>query len=275
MSGENLPNEIADGQPASSWATLEVITRHSGKRSFHFRAGTSDEAVMRQIFVQRDYDVSRLSRADELRAAYDGILTDGCVPLIIDAGANIGASTLYLADSWPEAHVIAIEPDAANSELLCSNTSGLPHVTCLHAALAARSGEMLLVDPGQGHWGLRALPADQVPAGAIVRARIPALGMADLMRQHSSHYVPFLCKIDIEGGESDLFADLTGWIDSFPLLVIELHDWLLPGQTVSHHFLREMSLRDRDFIYLGENIFSIANPHDDVTMIGGEAAMAV
>jgi hypothetical protein len=76
--------------------------------------------------------------------------------------------------------------------------------------------------------------------------------------------VPFLCKIDIEGGERELFAEQTGWIDCFPLLVIELHDWLLPGQGVSRHFLREMAVRDRDFVYRGENVFSIANRLDAV-----------
>ena len=223
---------------------------------------------MQQIFIQRDYDISRLSRAGDLCAVYNRALTARRALLIIDAGANIGASTLYLADSWPEAHVIAIEPDAANLELLCSNTSGLPHVTCLHAALTAGSGEMLLVDPGIGHWGFRAMPTDAALTGAIVRERISAVGMDDLLRQHASDCVPFLCKIDIEGGERDLFAQLTGWIDRFPLLVIELHDWLLPGQAVSHHFLREMAMRDRDFVYLGENIFSIANRLDDIAMIG-------
>jgi FkbM family methyltransferase len=265
-------SEIADGPSKCQWTTIQVATRNSGKRSFQYRPGTSDEPVIQQIFVQRDYDISRLSRAGDLRAAYHRVLTAGRVPLIIDAGANIGASTLYLADSWPEAHVIAVEPDSANLELLRSNTSGLPHVTCLHAALAARSGEMILVDPGIGHWGLRALPENQALAGAIVLGRIPALGMEELLQQHSRACTPFLCKIDIEGGEKDLFSDLTGWIDRFPLLMIELHDLLMPEQGVSHHFLREMSVRDRDFVYLGENIFSIANRLGDITVIGNDAA---
>jgi hypothetical protein len=68
---------------------------------FRYRRGSSDEPVIQQIFVQRDYDISRLFRAGDLRSVYQQILTAGQVPLIIDAGANIGAGTLYLADSWP------------------------------------------------------------------------------------------------------------------------------------------------------------------------------
>src|SRR5262249_30747391 len=137
-----LQSNAMDGKVA----TLQVATRHLGKRLFRYRAGTSDEPVMQQMFIQRDYDVSRLSRAGDLVGFYQQIVTRGRVPLIIDAGANIGASTLYLADSWPDARVIAIEPDPVNMDMLCGNTGGLPNISCIQAALAAHTGEMLLVD---------------------------------------------------------------------------------------------------------------------------------
>lgn len=199
-------------------------------------------------------------------------LTAGQIPLIIDAGANIGAGTLYLADTWPQAQVVAIEPHSANLELLRNNTSGLSQVTCIHAALACHSGEMLLVDPGIGHWGLQAVPANQILAGAIVRDRIPAVGMQDLMQQQPSDRTTFLCKIDIEGGERDLFSDETSWIDRFMLLVIELHDGLMPRQGISRSFLQAIAKRDRDFVYLGENIFSIANRLDNIPARGRQAS---
>jgi hypothetical protein len=139
-------------------------------------------------------------------------------------------------------------------------------VTCVHAALACHSGEMLLVDPGIGHWGLQAVPANQVLTGARVRSRIPALGMQDLMRRQPSDRTPFLCKIDIEGGERDLFSDQTNWIDQFALLIIELHDALMPRQGISRSFLQAIAKRDRDFVYLGENIFPIANQLPAITV---------
>ena len=37
-----------------------------------------------------------------------------------------------------------------------------------------------------------------------------------------------LIKIDIEGGESELFEKNIEWIEKFPLIIIELHDWMLP-----------------------------------------------
>jgi hypothetical protein len=46
------------------------------------------------------------------------------------------------------------------------------------------------------------------------------------------------------------------------VLVIELHDWMLPRAANSGPFLREIAVRDRDFVYHGENIFSISNQLD-------------
>ncbi len=75
----------------------------------------------------------------------------------------------------------------------------------------------------------------------------------------SGGYFPFIVKIDIEGFESELFSGNTDWINEFPVLIIEMHDWLFPGQRTSTNFLKTISQLDRDFVYLGENVFSIRN----------------
>ena len=70
---------------------------------------------------------------------------------------------------------------------------------------------------------------------------------------------PFIIKIDIEGFESELFSQNTEWIDRFPVLIIELHDWVRPKEKTSLTFLNAISKLDRDFVYVKENIFSISN----------------
>jgi FkbM family methyltransferase len=240
-------------------AQTSLATRRWGARPFLFRPGTSDEPVIQQVFARHDYDLSRLARAGDITACYERIVAAGQVPLIIDAGANIGASALYFADRWPAAHIVAVEADSANNALLERNTTGLDTIDCVHAAIAACSGEWLVVDPGEGNWGFRAMPAQDVPPAGIVRESIAALGMSDLLEMYPSPFVPFICKIDIEGGEADLFAQTTEWIAQFPLLIIELHDWLLPGQGNAANFLRCIAGLSRDFVYRGENVFSICN----------------
>ena len=51
----------------------------------------------------------------------------------------------------------------------------------------------------------------------------------------------------------------TDWLKKIPMVIIELHDWLLPKQRTSANFLKTVSELDRDFNIKGENIFSIKN----------------
>ena len=68
---------------------------------------------------------------------------------------------------------------------------------------------------------------------------------------------PFICKIDIEGGEANLFKCNYSWLERFPLVIIELHDWLLPGESNSRNFLK--AALEFDFVYRDENLFCFNN----------------
>lgn len=87
---------------------------------------------------------------------------------------------------------------------------------------------------------------------------IAAVSAPDLLAM-AAHCVPFIAKIDIEGFEDDLFSMNTDWVSAFPVIVIELHDWMLPRRATSRNFLRTIAELDRDFVCLSENVFSISN----------------
>lgn len=74
----------------------------------------------------------------------------------------------------------------------------------------------------------------------------------------SSGVFPFLVKIDIEGAEADVFAKNTDWVSEARILVVELHDWLFPKQGKAADFLKRIAAEPRDFITMGENVFSIS-----------------
>ena len=67
---------------------------------------------------------------------------------------------------------------------------------------------------------------------------------------------PFILKIDIEGAEEDLFSEDTTWLDKLPLVVFELHDWMLPGKAASRTFIQAFSGLNRDLLVRVENVFS-------------------
>lgn len=231
--------------------TLTLKTA-AGERAFHHRGTRADLGVLEQMFNAEDYSLARLRRGPELHALYETWVRAGRTPLILDAGSNIGASVVYFSIVFPKAHIVALEPARNNFELLRQNVGGID-VDARCAAIGAAAGEVVLTDPGEGEWGYRTLDSGQ-------GERVPRVAAAALVREkQSAGFTPFIAKIDIEGAEAELFSADTAWVDDFPLLIVELHDWLLPKAGSSQSFLRCIAGRDRDFVYLGENIFSIDN----------------
>jgi len=236
-------------------AELQVQTvrpRDLPERAFRHRGTRADLGVVKQMFEAEHYALRRLRRGAELTALYRKMADAGERPLIVDAGANIGASVVYFALSFPRAHIVALEPAQNNFAVLQANAAGLD-ADLRRAAIGAAAGSAALVDPGEGEWGYR------VQAGASGE-ETPVLAASRLVAEkRAAGHRPFIAKIDIEGGEADLFSADTGWVDEFPLVIVELHDWLLPRSASSRNFLRCVAALDRDFVFIGENVFSIGN----------------
>jgi len=227
---------------------LDGIRLPGGNR-FHLRPTVADQNVFRQVFLDREYTFREMARAGELYAAYG----DSEAPLIIDAGANIGAASVWFALTFPKATIIAIEPDRGNYGLLQQNTERFANIIPVNAAIASTSGSLYLCDPGQGAWGYRTAAEPTAHSYSV-----PSMTVEEIMDKAPGR-LPFILKIDIEGAESDLFQRPCARIDSFPLVTIELHDWMLPGQSNSRNFLRWHVEKNRDLVFRGENAFSIAN----------------
>ncbi len=242
-----------EGATQPETALQSVVLQDGGvSRPFFFRAQTSDAGTMQQIFVNADYHLGRLKRWSEIEAFLQGKRSRGGRPLIVDAGANIGAAAVFFSLRYPDASIVAIEPEESNFGLLQRNVEGL-NVQCLKAALAASDAPVRLVDPGIGHWGFRTETAQEAEG-------IPGVTIGMIYEElRGSDLFPFIVKIDIEGGEKDVFEGDTGWVAQTPIIIIELHDWLLPKAGTARSFLRCVSSLERDFIYIGENIFSVDN----------------
>src|SRR6478672_12217288 len=69
-----------------------------GVGPLHLRLADSDFAAFKQVFVGREYDLGAIGGAGQrIAARYDAILKTGRVPVIVDAGANVGAASLWFA----------------------------------------------------------------------------------------------------------------------------------------------------------------------------------
>lgn len=232
--------------------TTQLLFDRQRKRFIKLRIrDIYDYFVVNQIFLKEDYGFAKLARREDLARAHADIVDAGKTPLILDCGANSGMATRYFSETFPTACVVAVEPVAENIELARSNNSS-GNAVFLQAGVACEDSRAHIHDPGLGNWAFK---TETDRDGAVEMLSISTI----CNRFPVERYVPFIAKIDIEGFEANLFSSNCEWIDSFPLVVIELHDWLLPGQGTSNRFLRQVSARNRDFVFYGENAFSIAN----------------
>jgi FkbM family methyltransferase len=148
--------------------------------------------------------------------------------VIVDAGANIGMTSLFYATRFPEAQILAIEAEYSNFEMLRKNVRAYPNITPIHAALWHSEGYVSVADPPPGafgHWGFVVTGA----SGAVRAVTVPSL-----MRDFSLDYIDLL-KVDIEASEKEVF-ETCQWQDRVGSVVIELHDRFKPGcsQAVNH-----------------------------------------
>jgi hypothetical protein len=116
------------------------------------RPQTTDEPTFAHVFLNREYDI-------ELPL----------VPrLIVDAGANVGYASIWFANRFPDAMIIAIEPSPANFHLLRENTADYTNVSLLQAGVWSRACYLKIVTHDAngkflGEWGF---PAIDRPAQA-------------------------------------------------------------------------------------------------------------
>lgn len=229
-----------------------VIGSAEGSRKFHYRADSpGDQGVIEQVFRREEYSIVGAPQAFRVQRAYSEILASGRKPLVLDAGANIGASAVWFARLYPQCRIVAIEPEPNNCSVLRLNTEDLDcHV--VEAGLGSQPGRLFLTDPGKSDWGFRLSQQGEVEVAVVSANDLVAV-------EEAAGAVPFIAKIDIEGGESELFSQHTEWVSLFPLLVVELHDWMLPGTACSRSFFRIIGEGNYDCLNRGEHMFCFNN----------------
>lgn len=220
-------------------------------RTVHVRHRSADVPTLRQVFVARDYDIAELPQAAMLAETYLATIAAGKTPVIVDGGANVGFAALWFAHAYPQATVVAVEPERKNYDLLVVNTSGVANIIPLHAALLDRPGQVRIANPGAEAWGFQTMEVDAEAADAV-----PAVTVPDLIARVPNGR-PFLVKVDIEGAEDALFRSNTEWVSEAAALIVEFHDRLFPGEGRARRVLDRLIRDDVDIVDRGENLFFV------------------
>jgi len=232
-------------------AALEGITRESREVSVSHRSlrhpvllrtRSSDFEAFVQVISDQEYDVAEMPTPET----------------IVDAGANVGLASRFFAQKFPDAKILALEPEESNFSQLCRNMADYPNVVCIKKALWTTTGTLKLFDPGMGKWSVR-VDGDAKPGDAP----LPEVGSAqcvtisDLMSEYGLTRIDLL-KVDIEGAEKELFAASSEWIDKVDAIAIELHDRFKRG--CSQAFYNATASFPHE-VHKGELVFLFRQPN--------------
>lgn len=227
---------------------LSRVWDHQTGQLWHFETPTKyDHWTVSSVFLSKDYAFDSAPRGASIRKYYD-FLSAKAMPLIIDAGANIGASPTLFSALYPNARIVALEPVKRNIELHKRNCKST-NVYLEEAALGREAGICRINESDNPRSG-------SISEDGSQQARV--LSATDLLYRNRDHS-PFIIKIDIEGQEADLFAGDTSWIDNFPVIVVEPHDWKFPGECRIRPFISAISKLNRDLLISGECLLSVCN----------------
>jgi FkbM family methyltransferase len=172
------------------------------------RRGGSDPWVARQVFVLNEYEC--VPRAND-------------VQYIIDCGANIGCASHYFLSHFPNARVLAVEPDRGNMRVCQQTLSPFGARASFVQAGVWSSEAPMIVTRGSfrdgNEWSFQVRPCADHETCDFRATTLPSL-----MKSAGFPYVDIL-KIDIEAAEYEVFSNgPLEWLEKVRYLVIELHD---------------------------------------------------
>lgn len=173
-----------------------------------------DLHVLNEVFLSKEYALPRDER-----------------PLhILDLGANIGASVAYFALTFPNARIAAFEPNPVCRESLQANVRQFGKRVSIHEeAIADNDGEIAFYQ-NKEHWG-----------GSLVKRaesrsfQVQTLTLTTAVARLGWPTID-LVKIDIEGGEYPIAADLNSLRPD--QIIAEVHPDItgIPYDTFRAHF---------------------------------------
>jgi len=235
--------------------------RLSQKRFVTLNRNMTDWGVSWQVFLDDQFtpleNIFNDSRKKDLLDYEKYQIDNGKQPLVIDCGSNSGASCIYFALTHPKAKIIGIEIDSDNYLHSLKNIE-LNDLDALviNKGISSVDGYGSIINPDADNDSFRI--KKNIPGNN--NNKVSMISMDKLFEDFPlNKFFPFIVKIDIEGGEDDLFETNTEWVIDVPMIIIELHDWIIPKKRTSLNFLKVISKLDRDFNIKGENVFSIKN----------------
>jgi len=181
---------------------------------FHLRNGSSDFNVYDQIFLKKEYKTV-------IEFWSQNVETD--CRLILDVGANVGFSSMYFAEHFPNAKIIAFEPDLENFKMLSKNVNSINNCLFENKAIWSYQTTLAIADTFRDgeSWSHSVTENLNVP----YLYKIEATDLNSIINAYNINSIDLL-KIDIEGAEGEVFSERGNldFLNIVKILALEIHD---------------------------------------------------
>ncbi len=197
-----------------------IMKLRKGGKIFLRSIFDSDFYVTMEIFDRDDYGLSRV------------VLPQNAT--IVDAGANIGAFTLFAAALFPDARIFSFEPEKGNYEVLKKNVelNALSNVTPYHEAVSVHDGTVKLSIDTKDN-------ASHSIEGSLKNdaQEVSAVSLKTIIERDGLKNIDLL-KLDIEGTEYEVLMGSGDILHMINRMVLEVHEHPKFSTTQLLEFLR-------------------------------------
>jgi FkbM family methyltransferase len=181
------------------WQATYDLRLSGRKHVVTMRTFAGDLFVFNEVFGTRCYEVPTEF--------------SGGIRTVLDAGANVGLTTLFLSQVFPDARFVCVEPSRGNVELLSRNLRAVDCATVIWAAAGDRDGKLYFREARWAWGGHTSAQAGTYPVCArSIPSILDELGIETLD----------LLKVDIENGVERLFHRNNQWLSRVRMIVVEL-----------------------------------------------------
>ena len=179
---------------------------------------SSDLDVFKMIYVAKEYLPAIIAYEENFNQRKDYLLN------IIDAGSNIGLTTLFFLDYFKKANIVCVEPEKENFKILeyNLNNNNENNIVKINGAVWSSNTKIKIINDfkDKKDWSFRVEETDDLNG-------IKAFSINKIIKDNNFRYLDIL-KIDIEGAEKEVFnpeiSDLS-FLRITRCIVMEIHDY--------------------------------------------------
>lgn len=201
------------------WWGGVVRTVHSSslEREIYIRPYSSDLILLIEFFAKEVQ--SGESREYQIEFEHH----DKDVKYILDCGANIGLFSLIYSYRYPEAKIIAIEPESENFNILCMNVKNNKNIIVVQRGIWSKEVGLKIIPRDTGAYGFMVQECNEE------QSDVEGVSIASLIKWYDFPRIDIL-KMDIEGSELEVITNNSSiWLKKTKIMILETHERIIAG----------------------------------------------